>query len=159
MGQIHLQQRLEHPASTVWLWIKDYGNIQRIHPMIGNARIEGEKECGVGAVRFCEMKMGGFYLKERVTDWKESQSYTVDIYETSMPLMKRSLATFGVRPSGSDSSEVYMDIEYTMKYGVLGKIMDVLFMNAMMKMMMKAMFTKLDTTLSGAETKKKIAFA
>lgn len=159
MGQIHLKQKMEHPAASVWLWLKDYGNIHRIHPMIGKARIEGDKSCGVGAVRLCEMKMGGFYLKEKVTDWKENQSYTVDIYETSMPMMKRSLATFGVRPLGSAASEVYMDIEYTTKYGMFGKVMDALFMNAMVKMMMKMMFSKLDKTLSRAETKQKTAFA
>ena len=159
MGQIHLKQKMEHPAASVWLWLKDYGNIHRIHPMIGKARIEGDKSCGVGALRVCEMKMGGFYLKEKVTDWKENQSYPVDIYETSMPMMKRSLATFGVRPLGSDASEVYMDIEYTTKYGFFGKIMDVLFMNAMMKMMMKMLFSKLDKSLRGAETKQKAVFA
>jgi len=55
--------------------------------------------------------MGGFfYLKERVTDWKENQSYTVDIYETPMPMMKRSLTTLGVPELGNQASEVYMDI-------------------------------------------------
>ena len=159
MGQIHLKQRMEHPATSVWLWLKDYGNIHRIHPMIGKARIEGDKSCGVGALRVCEMKMGGFYLKEKVTDWRENQSYTVDIYETSMPMMKRSLATFGVRAIGNSASEVYMDIEYTTKYGLIGKLMDALFMNTMMKMMMKGMFRKLDKTLRATEGKKNVAFA
>jgi hypothetical protein len=38
---------------------------------------------------------GFFELKARGTDWRECQPYTVDIYET--PMMKRSLATLGVR--------------------------------------------------------------
>lgn len=159
MGQIHLKQKMQHPATSVWLWLKDYGNIHRIHPAIGKSHVEGEQSCGVGAVRHCEMKMGGFYLKEKVTDWKEGQSYTVDIYETSMPMMKRSLATFGVRKLGNQASEVYMDIEYTTKYGVFGRLMDVLIMNAMMKMMMKMLFRKLDKTLSGAERKREVALA
>lgn len=55
--------------------------------------------------------MGGFfYAKERVTDWKERQPFTVDIHETPMPMMKRSLATLGVRELGNQASEVYMDI-------------------------------------------------
>jgi hypothetical protein len=69
----------------------------------------------VGAVRHCEMKMGGFYVKEKVTDWKERHSYTVDIYDTSLPMMKRSQATLGVRALGNHSCEVHMDIEYTTK--------------------------------------------
>ncbi len=159
MGQIHLQQKMQHPAASVWLWLKDYGNIHRIHPAIGRSQVEGEKSCGVGAVRRCEMKMGGFYLKEKVTDWKEGQSYTVDIYETSMPMMKRSLATFGVRALGNNASEVYMDIEYTTKYGVFGKLMDVLFMNFMMKTMMRGLFRKLDRTLRAERGTQAVAIA
>ena len=150
MGQIHLKQTFNHPADQVWNWLKDYGNIHRIHPMIGKSYIEGEQSCGIGALRVCEMKMGGFLIKERVTDWKENQSYTVDIYETTMPMMKRSLVTLGVRATGAETSEVYIDIEYTTTFGIFGKIMDVLFMNAMMTMMMKRMFRKLDEFLSNS---------
>lgn len=159
MEKIPQQQKIEHPATNVWLWLKDYGNIHRIHPAIGKSHVEGEKSCGVGAVRRCEMRMGGFYLKEKVTDWKEGQSYTVDIYETSMPMMKRSLATFGVRALGHNASEVHMDIEYTTKYAVFGKMMDVLFMNFMMKTMMKGLFRKLDATLSAEKGAQAAAIA
>lgn len=150
MGQIHLKQTLNYPAHRVWGWLKDYGNIHRIHPMIGKSYVTGEQSCGVGAVRVCEMKMGGFQIKERVTDWKENQSYTVDIYETTMPMIQRSLATFGVRAVADKTSEVYIDIEYTTSFGIFGKIVDVLFMNAMMTMMMKRMFGKLDKFLSNS---------
>ena len=91
-----------------------------------------------------------FTIKERVTDWQENQFYTVDIYETTMPMMKRSLVTFGVRATGAETSEVYIDIEYTTKFGFFGKIMDALFMNAMMTMMMRRMFRKLDEFLSNS---------
>ncbi|WAK01021.1 SRPBCC family protein [Methylobacter sp. YRD-M1] len=150
MGQIHLKRTFNYPADQVWKWLKDYGNIHRIHPMIGHSYIEGEQSCGIGAVRVCEMNMGGFQLKERVLDWQENQSYTVDIYETTMPLMKRSLATFGVRAIGAETSEVYIDIEYTTSWGIFGKLMDVLFMNPVMTMMMKRMFRKLDEFLSSS---------
>jgi hypothetical protein len=93
------------------------------------------------------MNMGGFQLKERVLDWQENQSYTVDIYETTMPMMKRSLATFGVRAIGAETSEVYIDIEYMTSWGVFGKTMDALFMNPMMTVMMKRMFRKLEEFL------------
>lgn len=159
MGHVHLKQKMEHSAASVWLWLQDYGNIHRIHPMIGSTHVEGDKSCGVGAVRVCEMKIGGFYLKEKVTDWKENQSYTVDVYETSMPLMKRALATFGVRALGNCESELFMDIEYATKYGAFGKLMDVTFMNLMMNMMVKAMFKKLDKNLRATERKKSVSFA
>src|SRR6266545_2352527 len=151
MGQIHLRQRIEHPASAAWEWLKDFGNIHRIHPMIGRSYLDGSATCGVGATRVCEMKMGGYYLRERVVDWKEGQSYTVDIYDTSMPMMGRSLATFGVRPLGVDSSEVYMDIDYSMKGGAFGRAIDALFMNSVMTRMMQGMFGKLDRALRDAK--------
>lgn len=159
MGQIHLTQKIEHPAASVWLWLKDYGNIHRIHPALGGSHVEGGQSSGVGAIRHCEMKMGGFYLKEKVTDWKEGQSYTVDIYDTSMPMMKRSLATLGVRALGNQACEVHMDIEYTTKYGAVGRLMDALFMNAMMKLMVRMLFRKLDKTLRSSESRREVVLA
>jgi hypothetical protein len=160
MGQIHLKKHLEHPAASMWEWLKDYANIHRIHPLLSNSYLVGDKSCGVGAVRICEMKMGGVHLKERVTDWKEGRSYTVDVYETSMPIIDRSIATLGVRSLRDKTSEAYMDIEYTTKYGLFGKLMDVLFLNLMMKMIMKTVLKRLERSLNGAEqSNKRISFA
>ncbi len=154
MGQIRLRKEIPYSTGPVWEWIKDFGNIHRIHPMIGKSYLDGDKACGVGATRVCEMKTGGFHLKEKIIDWKEGEYYTVDIYENSMPMMKRSLATFGVRKAENGKSEVYMNIEYSLKYGIIGKLMDALMMNFMMTIMMKGLFTKLEKTLAAdAKTK------
>jgi hypothetical protein len=148
MGKVHLTRELAHPADKAWVWIKDFKNIHHIHPALGNSYLTGEKSCGVGATRVCEMKMGGFNLKERVTDWNEGRYYTVDIFETTMPMIKRSVATLGVRPLSATTSEVYMDIDYKTKYGLFGKAMEHFGMNLMFKLILGAMFRKLDKNLS-----------
>lgn len=148
MGQVHITRTLHHSAASVWNWISDYGNIHRIHPALGRSWVEGERSCGVGAERVCEMKVGGFRLRERVTDWHENQSYTVDVYETSLPLVSRARATLGVRELGAATSVAYIHVRYETRYGVFGRIMDVLVLNLMMTAMMKLVLRKLERSLA-----------
>lgn len=152
MGQIHLRHQFPYPAPEVWGWLSDYTNIHRIHPLIEKSYAEGSKSCGVGAVRVCEMK-GGMRLKERVVDWREGGQYTVDVFETTMPMMARSTVTLGVRPVNVGASEVFIDAEYAMKYGLIGGVADVLFMNRMMRAVLGAMFNNLERSLRGAPSR------
>jgi len=69
----------------------------------------------------------GNYLKEKVTEWKENSHYTVEIYETSMPIKNNAKATLGVRPLGNDFTEAFMKIEMTPKYKILQPMMFLMF--------------------------------
>ncbi len=157
MGKISITRTIQHPAAKAWDWIKDYENIHRIHPGLGKSWVEGEQSCGVGAERVCEMRVGGFRLRERVTEWHENQSYTVDVYETSLPLVKHARATLGVRPLGDRTAVAFMHVAYETKYGAIGRIVDAICLNVMMSAMMKMVLRKLDRNL--AESRKTASIA
>lgn len=152
MAEIYGKRVLQHSAAAVWDWIKDYGNIHRINPAIGASRIEGPKADGVGAVRMCEMKAGGFYLRERVTEWKEGESYTIDVVDSTMPLVENMHATLGVRELGSHRSEVYMRMSYGIKYGILGRAANALMTRHMMNLLIRMLFGKLEEALRESKT-------
>lgn len=148
MSTIKSKRILQHSAANVWAWISDYGNVHRIHPALGSSHVIGTQSCGVGAVRQCNMKMPGMYLKERVTDWKEGQSLSIVVDETTMPMVKTMQATLGVRALGTRSSEVYMDVEYTLGWGPIGAMMNLIMMKPMMKMMIGMLIGKLNKELA-----------
>ena len=68
----------------------------------------------------------GDYLKERITEWKEGSHYSVEIYDTSMPV-KKANATMGLHKISEQVTEVYMDMEIVPKYTVLGPLMYLMF--------------------------------
>lgn len=150
MGTVKLRGVLNHSAQDLWPHIRDFENINRILPMISHAKLTSEAQCGLGAERICSVRGGGFELHERVIDWKEGESYTIEIFKTSMPLMKSSVTTLGVRPLGATTSEVFFEANYQVKYGWLGKVLDALMMNRMMRFMISGLFKALDAQARSA---------
>ena len=124
--QIKIKRTINAPSDALWAYLADYSNIHRFHPLLkGSDFIEGAQTCEIGSTRQCDMKDGN-YIKEKVTDWKEGSHYSVDIYETSMPI-KRATATLGVRSLGVNKSEAYMNMEMIPKYKVLQPMMFLMF--------------------------------
>ena len=124
--KLGVTRRIKGKKEELWQYLGDFSNIQRFHPMLkGSHFIEGASSCEVGSTRQCNMKDGN-YLKERIVDWKDGSHYTVDIYETSMP-MKTAKATLGVTPLGNGNTEAYMNLNVQPKYRILQPLMYFMF--------------------------------
>ncbi len=111
---IHVERKISEPSADLWAYLADFGNIQAFHPFLkGSHLTEGTQSCEVGGTRQCDMKDGNF-LKERIVEWEEGSHYTVEIYETSLPV-KKARATLGVRPMDDHASVAYMTMDFTPK--------------------------------------------
>jgi len=111
---IHAERKIFAPPADLWAYLADFGNIHAFHPFLkGSQLTEGTRSCEVGGTRQCDMKDGNF-LKERIVEWKEGSHYTVEIYETSLPL-KKARATLGVRPLDDGGSAAYMTMDIQLK--------------------------------------------
>lgn len=131
------------PVDQVWNVISDYGNVHFYHPMVKSTPILTDNTKGVGAKRRCE-----FYNKssivEEVTNWDEGRSISVALSEmTSMPL-KKANATFRVTPIDTGTSEVSIDMNFSVKWGPLGWMMGKLMIKPMMKKMFKKVLKGID---------------
>ncbi|MFQ5509768.1 MAG: SRPBCC family protein [Leptospirillia bacterium] len=141
MGQITHTRHIRAPRVTVWEWLADYTNIHRFHPLLNTVTQETPEACGIGAVRRCDLKDGQF-LRERVVDWNEGEWYRVEIFESSMPLAS-AFGTLGVSDAADGGSEAYMIMDYTPKFGPLGRLMDRMMMRRMMGGMMQQVLAAL----------------
>lgn len=119
---IQIKRTIAAPADALWAYLADFSNIHAFHPLLkGSHFIDGASSCEVGATRQCDMKDGNF-LKERVVEWQPGSHYTIEVYESSMP-MKEATATLGVRPLDPTRSEAYMHLTITPKYRVMQPMM------------------------------------
>lgn len=135
-----------NPA-TVWPLLADFGAIDVFNPALKQSfSLEGGPDEGLGAMRQCDMADGKNYIRERVTNWEVGKTYTVDIYEGTMP-MKQMQATLSVEPHG-EGSLLSMQFHYTPKFGLLGRLMDLLMMRRMMRGQMRRVIGGLDETAS-----------
>ena len=86
--KVKVKRRINAPSNVLWSYLADYSNINRFNPLLKKSEfIEGTETCEIGSTRQCEMKDGN-HVKERIIDWKEGSHYSVEIYDTSMPMIE-----------------------------------------------------------------------
>ncbi len=122
MAQFSTQIRIHATKETVWEVLADFGGIYRWNPGVRHSYSTSESDHGLLATRRCELLKGGDYLDEKIQEWRDGESFKVDIYETSLPL-HRNVVEFSVEGDGS-ATIVRVSPDYALKYGLLGWLMN-----------------------------------
>ena len=133
----HVEQsiRINVPASKVWEVLGDFASIERYSASVDRSPLLPGKTEGVGTKRICH-----FYNKtsvvEEITRFEDGKSFDIVLTEYSMPL-KSLHATMGVRAVNNTSSEIYMSMDYVVKFGPIGWVMGALLMRPVMNKVIK----------------------
>lgn len=99
----------------VWAKLADFGNICHGHPAVKKSYVTSAQKSGVGATRHCDFTMMGASAEERVVEWTEGQSITIEVYELrNMPGIDRLRLQLGIQPN-SRGSMLRGTMVYTMK--------------------------------------------
>lgn len=115
---------VDAPKDKVWAALADFGGVYKFNPNVPTSFSTSDENEGVGATRHCDLAIPGASLEERIINWKEGESYTIEIYEGKMqPPMKFAYGTLGVEEEAGGTI-VTGTMEYEMKYGVLGFLMN-----------------------------------
>ena len=124
MASFETQIEIDAPVEEVWKVLADIGNIYRWNPGVVKSHVTTDEETGIGAGRHCDLG-GKNYLDEEIVEWEDQKRLTVRIIGTNMPF-KTADIRFVLRRNDETSTVVSVSPEYTLKFGVLGKLMDVL---------------------------------
>ena len=104
--------QINAPKEKVWDILADLGKVHIWNPVIANAYYTSEATDGVGAARHCDFPDGG-YVKERTTEWKPGEAYTLEIYEGTVPF-ERAAGSFAVKDA-ERGAIVSFTFEYELK--------------------------------------------
>ena len=142
MSNFSAQIKITAPKEQVWAVLSDLGSIYKWNPGIAHSYSTSETSGCEGATRHCDIQtpLKG-YLEERAFDWREGESFKIDIYDTNFPL-KKNVVQFSLRADGSDTV-VEVSPEYQLKFGVLGAVMDRLAFNRQFRKGMTGLLTGL----------------
>jgi hypothetical protein len=114
---------IDAPRETVWAKIADLGAIQDYHPGVSRSYYTSEEREGVGASRHCDLLPFG-EVEERIVEWRAGDSYAIEIYERKkVPPLKNAVGRLAVTQDGAGTT-VQFEIEYDLKFGLLGKLLD-----------------------------------
>ena len=120
-GEVHI----DAPKDRVWEILADLGGIKNYHPGVTDSYYNQGDKTGVGASRHCDLKPFGS-VEETAIEWIEGESYTLLLHDGKrVPPFKRATGRLAIQPNGS-GSVVTMELEYDLKFGLIGRLMDVL---------------------------------
>ena len=124
----HISETLTIKAtpSRAWEVLADYENVDLFNPAVEEAVLIGDCERGVGAVRHCHL-VDGSSVVERVAEWHEGESFTVEVLENRAPL-RRARIGVGVEPdpTSENRARVTISADYKTGWGPIGSVMDAL---------------------------------
>jgi len=128
---------IDAPSSKIWTAISDFSNIQIFHPNVQDVDQLGEVDRGLGAERRCNFYGGGSAV-EKIISWDDERKlFTCTVTEIAAPILEVT-AGMGVNKIDSGRSEAYIEMTYLPKWGIFGKIIDVL----VLRMAMRSTFNK-----------------
>lgn len=114
---------IDAPKQTVWKQIENFGGIVTWNPGVTDSYLTSDQAHGVGATRHCDLG-GGSSVEERVLEWREGEFVEIEIYDgAKIPPFKRATATIQLREENG-GTRAAGTIEYTLKMGPLGALMD-----------------------------------
>jgi hypothetical protein len=107
----------------VWAVLAELGALDEYDPGVKRSEVVSPIGEGSGAVRRCELRAGG-WLQERVTDWEPGRSLAFELSECSLPV--KSLRYRYTLEPDERGTLVSQRMEYRLKFGPIGKLMDAL---------------------------------
>ena len=137
MPTVATTRAINASSSNIWTVLSDFSNIQIFHPNVLGVDQLSQVDRGLGAERRCNFYDGGSAV-EKIISWDdERQFFTCAVTEIAAPILD---VTAGMRVNTIDShrSEVQIEMTYVPKWGIFGKILDVL----VLRMAMRSTFNK-----------------
>ena len=133
----HVEQtiRINVPARKVWEVLGDFASVEHFSTSVDRSPLLPGKTKGVSTKRICYC-YDKTSVVEEITRFEDGESFDVVLTEYSMPL-KSLHATMGVRAVNNNTSDIYMSMDYVVKFGPLGWVMGALLMRPIMNKVMK----------------------
>ena len=150
MTQMQHEIRIAAPPEKVWAVLADLEAVKHYNPSVKHAEYTSTlREC-VGASRHCDLKPNG-WVKERVTAWEPQKAVTMELYESQWPLKFMRWRT-ALTPDGA-GTRITQQMEYQVKFGILGGLMDRLVMRRKLDQTLAEVFVSLKRFIeSGAKS-------
>ncbi|MGH1345811.1 MAG: SRPBCC family protein [Nannocystales bacterium] len=123
MANVEIHETIHADAERVWAVIGDYNNIHVFHPFVKRAEQLCELGRGVGAKRRCHLGNGSSQ-DEEVVEWTEGES--IRVRSDDAALVDDVVGGMRVRALDAHRSEVTIDMQYKPRWGVFGRLIDVL---------------------------------
>jgi ribosome-associated toxin RatA of RatAB toxin-antitoxin module len=122
MATIHNEITVNASIDKVWSILTDLELLDKYDPTVKKSTLVSTEKTGIGAKRKVLMLDGKNWFDEKVTVFKPNEALTYQLTNCSFP-MKRLQHSYRFEKIGNQI-KVKQVMEYTVKFGLLGKLLD-----------------------------------
>lgn len=140
MTQLQHNIKIAAPVEKVWAVLADLEAVQHYNSGVKNSKYISTAREGVGASRHCDLKPKG-WVKERVIAWEPQKAVAMELYESQWPLKFMRWRTV-LTPDGA-GTRVSQQMEYQVKFGLIGTLLDKLVMRRKLDQTLAKLFVSL----------------
>jgi len=113
--------RIDAPPEKVWSVLASLDSLEQYDPGVTKSEVVTPAREGPGAARRCDLAPGGWF-KEKVSEWRPNEGISFELFECTLPV--RRLRHSYTLASEAGGTVVRQRMEYDLKYGPLGKLLD-----------------------------------
>lgn len=131
---------VNNTPEKVWEVLYDIESVEHYNPMVKKATCISTVQAGVNASRECKM-IDESTVKERIIDVEPNKALTMELYESTWPVHDMKWRT--AIEAKETGTLVTQKLEYKVKYGALGALLNTLMMRNKMDASLQEVFTGL----------------
>ena len=122
MGKLINDVTINAPIDKIWGILTDLELLDKTDPTVKKATLISENKSGLEAKRKVLMQDGKNWFDEKITVFKPNEELVYQLTDCSFPI-KGLKHTYSFQKIGSQT-KVQQVMEYTVKFGLLGVLMD-----------------------------------
>ena len=122
MATIHNEIIVNASVEKVWSILTDLELLEKYDPTVKKSTLISTEKTGIGAKRKVDMLDGKNWFDEKVTVFKPNEALTYQLTECSFPI-KELRHSYDFERIGNQT-KVKQVMEYKVKFGLLGKLLD-----------------------------------
>ena len=141
MATIHNEITVNASVEKVWSILTDLELLEKYDPTVKKSTLISTEKTGIGAKRKVDMLDGKNWFDEKITVFKPNEALTYQLTECSFPI-KELRHSYNFERIGTQT-KVKQVMEYTVKFGLLGKLLDSMMIRKQSDKGIKKFFTGL----------------
>ncbi|MFN0035577.1 MAG: SRPBCC family protein [Saprospiraceae bacterium] len=142
MTTLHNEIIVNAPMERIWAALTNIEELEKYDPTVLKSTATTPLKSGIGAARKVEMRDGKNWFEEKCTVLATHEALTYELTACSFPVQSLK-HSYSFENAGPGMVKVKQVMEYQMKFGLLGKIMDSLMVRKQSDKGIKAFMTGL----------------
>ncbi len=122
MTTVHNEISINAPIEKIWEALSSIEQLDKFDPTVKKSVALTDKKSGIGAKRKVEMKDGKNWFEEKVTEFIPNEALAYQLTDCSFPI-KGLKHSYTFEKSGTQV-KVKQVMQYTVKFGLLGRVLD-----------------------------------